>query len=174
MAPLFLGSLRTTATTYWTRDAWLHPSLPRIAVYIIFFALLAMAISVDGDAFPPRLLQLTQLAQIEQLMSGSPGTESMRGALANGVSEALFTPEEFLSAKAKIWKNFRERAHQCGRSAGLAPGQNSNPENSKAKNSKYDACVELARRERRAAQAMAKARIAPTPHSAEDRSVALY
>ena len=107
-------------------------------------------------------------------MSGSPGAENRRGSLANGESEALFTQEEFLSAKAKIWKNFRERAHQCGRSTGLVPGQNSNPENSKAKNSKYDACLEVARRERRAAQAMAKARIAPTPHSAEDRKVALY
>ncbi len=174
MASLLLESASSTLKTFWQSHAWLHSSTPRVVAYAMFLALLVTAISVYGDVIPPRFFQRSQLSEVEQLMSGPPRPANAQGLLANGAGEALLTQEEFLSAKAKIWKNFREQVRQCGRLAAQVPGENRNTETGKLENRKQDACVEEARRDRRATQALAKAKIAPTPHSAEDRKVALY
>lgn len=83
--------------------------------------------------------------------------DSAPAAEAKAKAPAL-THEEYLSAKARIWKRYREQVRQCAH----------------AEVGRQDACFEQARRERKATQAEAKAQIVPLPHSPEDRKVALY
>ena len=112
----------------WLPHALLHVSLRRVAAYTMAAALLVTAISVYGDAIPSRLFQLSQLPQVSQrlqvgqLMSGPPRSANVQGALASDANESFLTHEEFLSAKAKIWKNFREQVRQCGRGAPVVQG----------------------------------------------------
>ena len=119
----------------------------RAVVYPISAALLVTAISTFGDAIPEQFLLANSRAKL--LLVGMPTADAKAPTL---------THEEYISAKTRIWKRYREQVRQCTR----------------ADASRQDACFEQARRERKATQAEAKAQIVPLPHSPADRKVALY
>ena len=132
-----------------------HPAAPgeqrswklRAVVYSISAVLLVTAIGAFGDVIPEQFLRANSRAKL--LLAGAPTVEAKAPTL---------TREEYISAKSRIWKRYREQVRQCAR----------------AEVGRQDACFEQARRERKATQAEAKAQIVPLPHSPEDRKVALY
>ena len=119
----------------------------RAVVYSISAVLLVTAIGAFGDVIPSQFSLASSRAKL--LRTSAPAAEAKAPTL---------THEEYLSAKSRIWKRYREQVRQCAR----------------AEVGRQDACFEQARRERKATLAEAKSQIVPLPHSAEDRKVALY
>ncbi len=146
-----LSASAADATTPTAPTASTVPSAPdekrswklRAVVYLISTVLLVAAIGAFGDVVASSRAKL--------LLDSAPAAEAKAKAPA-------LTHEEYLSAKARIWKRYREQVRQCTR----------------AEAGRQDACFEQARRERKATQAEVKSQIVPLPHSPEDRKVALY
>ena len=119
----------------------------RAAVYSIPAVLLVTAIGAFGGVIPTQFSLASSRAKL--LLASAPAAEAKSPTL---------TREEFLSAKSRIWKHYREQVRQCAR----------------VEVGRQDACFEQARRDRKATLAEAKSQIVPLPHSPEDRKVALY